>query len=171
MTPAPNPAGRGPRRSSFRRPFSPMWFGLSLFGLLLIANLVASVLRQGETIDYSQFKTLLGQGRVVEADVAKEAITGTYLNGENRDVKFTTNRVDDPKLAEELQAQKVKFRGEPDNRWVTELLSWVVPFLLILALWLFFIRRMGGAEGGIMSFARSRAKIYADDDVKVAFVD
>jgi cell division protease FtsH len=148
-----------------------MWFGLSLFGLLLIANLVASVLRQGETIDYSQFKTLLTQGRVVEADVAKEAITGAYLNGENREVKFTTNRVDDPKLAEELQAQRVKFRGEPDNRWVTELLSWVVPFLLILALWIFFIRRMGGAEGGIMSFARSRAKIYAEDDVKVAFVD
>jgi cell division protease FtsH len=148
-----------------------MWFGLSLFGLLLIANLVTSVLRQGETIDYSQFKTLLTQGRVVEADVAKEAITGAYLNGENREVKFTTNRVDDPKLAEELQAQKVKFRGEPDNRWVTELLSWVVPFLLILALWIFFIRRMGGAEGGIMSFARSRAKIYAEDDVKVAFVD
>jgi cell division protease FtsH len=148
-----------------------MWFGLSLFGLLLIANLVTSVLRQGETIDYSQFKTLLTQGRIVEADVAKEAITGTYLNGENREVKFTTNRVDDPKLADELQAQKVRFRGEPDNRWVTELLSWVVPFLLILALWIFFIRRMGGAEGGIMSFARSRAKIYAEDDVKVAFVD
>jgi len=148
-----------------------MWFGLSLFALLLIANLVASVLKQGETIDYSQFKTLLAQDRIVEADVAKEAITGTYLSGDNREVKFQTNRVDDPKLAEDLQAHKVKFRGEPDSRWVTELLSWVVPFLLILALWVFFIRRMGGAEGGIMSFARSRAKIYAEDDVKVAFVD
>jgi len=148
-----------------------MWFGLSLFALLLIANLVASVLKQGETIDYSQFKTLLAQDRIVEADVAKEAITGTYLSGDNREVKFQTNRVDDPKLAEDLQTHKVKFRGEPDSRWVTELLSWVVPFLLILALWVFFIRRMGGAEGGIMSFARSRAKIYAEDDVKVAFVD
>ena len=148
-----------------------MWFGLSLFGLLLIANLVASLVRQGQTIDYSQFKLLLAQGQVVEADVSKEAITGIYVDGENKEVRFHTNRVDDAKLAEELQAQKVKFRGEPDNRWVTELLSWVVPFLLILALWVFFIRRMGGAEGGIMSFARSRAKIYADDDVKVSFVD
>jgi cell division protease FtsH len=148
-----------------------MWFGLSLFGLLLIANLVASLVKQGQTIDYSQFKLLLAQGQVVEADVSKEAITGIYVDGENKEVRFHTNRVDDAKLAEELQAQKVKFRGEPDNRWVTELLSWVVPFLLILALWVFFIRRMGGAEGGIMSFARSRAKIYADDDVKVSFVD
>jgi cell division protease FtsH len=171
MTPTPNPAGRGPRRTGFRRPFSPMWFGLSLFGLLLIANLVASVLKQGQTIDYSQFKTLLAQGRINEVAVGKEAITGKYLDGENKDVVFHTIRVDDPKLAEELQSQKVTFRGEADTRWVTELLTWVIPFLLILALWIFLFRRMGGAEGGIMSFARSRAKIYAEDDVKVAFVD
>ncbi|HEY7475165.1 MAG TPA: ATP-dependent zinc metalloprotease FtsH [Vicinamibacterales bacterium] len=171
MTPTPNPAGRGPRRTGFRRPFSPMWVGLSLFGLLLLANLVASVIRQGETIDYSQFKTLLAQGHVSEADVSKESISGIYLDGANKEVRFQTNRVDDPKLAEELQTRGVKFRGEPDNKWITELLSWVVPFMLILALWIFFFRRMGGAEGGIMSFARSRAKIYADDDVKVSFVD
>ena len=148
-----------------------MWFGLSLFALLVIANLVASVVQTGQTIDYSQFKTLLAQGQLGEILVSKEAITGTYLDGEGKTVKFQTIRVDDPKLAEELQAQKVKFRGEADTKWITELLSWVVPFLLILALWIFFFRRMGGAEGGIMSFARSRAKIYAEDDVKVAFVD
>jgi cell division protease FtsH len=148
-----------------------MWFGLSLFALLVIANLVASVVQTGQTIDYSQFKTLLAQGQLDEILVSKEAITGTYLDGEGKTVKFHTIRVDDPKLAEELQAQKVKFRGEADTKWITELLSWVVPFLLILALWIFFFRRMGGAEGGIMSFARSRAKIYAEDDVKVAFVD
>src|SRR5262245_58517564 len=159
MTPTPNPAGRGPRRSAFRRPFSPMWFGLSLFALLVIANLVASVLQTGQTIDYSPFKTLLAQGQLGEILVSKEAITGTYLDGEGKTVKFHTIRVDDPKLAEERQAQKVKFRGEADTKWITELLSWVVPFLLILALWIFFFRRMGGAEGGIMSFARSRAMI------------
>jgi cell division protease FtsH len=148
-----------------------MWFGLSLFALLVVANLVASVVQTGQTIDYSQFKTLLAQGQLGEILVSKEAITGTYLDGEGKTVKFHTIRVDDPKLAEELQAQKVKFRGEADTKWITELLSWVVPFLLILALWIFFFRRMGGAEGGIMSFARSRAKIYAEDDVKVAFVD
>ena len=55
---------------------------------------------------------------------------------------------------------------------VAELLGWVIPLLLLVALWSFFFRRMGGAEGGVMSFARSRAKIYAaEDDVKVKFVD
>src|SRR6185295_143046 len=44
-------------------------------------------------------------------------------------------------------------------------------FVLIVGLWTFLFRRMGSAEGGIMSFARSKAKIYADDDVKVSFAD
>jgi len=62
--------------------------------------------------------------------------------------------------------------------------SWAIPgaghlwlgrrnkgLVFLVALWGFFFRRMGGAEGGVMSFARSRAKIYADDDVKVRFGD
>ncbi len=57
------------------------------------------------------------------------------------------------------------------NRWLPELLSWIIPLLLLVALWSFFFRRMGGAEGGVMAFARSRAKIYAEDDVKVRFGD
>src|ERR1041384_2163781 len=44
-----------------------------------------------------------------------------------------------------------------------------LPF--VVGLWGFFFRRMGGAEGGVMSFARSRAKIYSDDEVKVRFTD
>src|SRR5690606_20802020 len=70
-----------------------------------------------------------------------------------------------------LEAQKVRYSGEIRSEWLGELLGWVLPVLLILGLWMFFFRRMSGAEGGIMSFARSRAKIYADDDVKVSFAD
>ena len=79
--------------------------------------------------------------------------------------------MDDPKLVEQLEAQKVKFHAEVQSRWLTDLLSWMLPLLVLVALWSFFFRRMGGAEGGIMSFARSRAKIYAEDDVKVSFAD
>ena len=47
----------------------------------------------------------------------------------------------------------------------------MIPLLFFVAIWGFLFRRMGGAEGGVMSFARSRAKIYADDEVKVRFTD
>ena len=57
------------------------------------------------------------------------------------------------------------------SRWLPELLGWILPLIFFVAIWGFFFRRMGGAEGGVMSFARSRAKIYADDEVKVRFTD
>ena len=57
------------------------------------------------------------------------------------------------------------------NRWLPELLGWILPLLFFVGIWGFFFRRMSGAEGGVMSFARSRAKMYADDEVKVRFTD
>ena len=80
-------------------------------------------------------------------------------------------RVDDPKLVEELEQRQVKYTGEIASRWLPELLGWILPLLLIIGLSSFFFRRMSGPEGGVMSFARSRGKIYAEDDVKVTFAD
>ena len=65
----------------------------------------------------------------------------------------------------------VKYSGEIVSRWLPEIIGWVLPFVLIIAAWSFFARRLGGAEGGVMSFARSKAKIYAEDDVKTTFAD
>ncbi len=91
--------------------------------------------------------------------------------GRQRTDQFVATRVDDPKLVEDLEAHQVKYSGETVSRWLPEVLGWIIPLVLLVAVWSFFFRRMGGAEGGVMSFARSRAKIYADDDVKVSFAD
>jgi len=144
---------------------------VSLFALLLLANIFSAALNQGQALQYSQFKDLLKQGRVSDVTIATEAIRGTYLDPEGRTTHFTTVKVDDPDLVKDLQAQKVRFEGERPARWLTELAGWIIPVILIILLYSFFFRRMSGAEGGIMSFARSRAKIYAEDDVKVSFAD
>jgi cell division protease FtsH len=161
------------RRPPARRAIPPVWLGVGLIGLLLIVNVVLSGVRNGQTIDYSDFKQRLQQGQISEVVVSKDAIRGKYLDpSDNHEVTFNTVPIEDPKLVEELGAQKnVKFSGEQQSAWLTELLSWVLPFVLIVGLWTFLFRRMGSAEGGIMSFARSKAKIYADDDVKVSFAD
>jgi cell division protease FtsH len=100
------------------------------------------------------------------------AIGDQVIRGTLKDNKtFTTTRVEDPKLTEELEARSVKYAGEVVNRWLPDLLGWVIPLLFLVGIWGFFFRRMSGAEGGVMSFARSRAKIYADDEVKVRFTD
>jgi len=174
MTPVQTPENRpggGRRRAPVGRSISPLWLGLSLFGLLVIVNIFSAALGRGKALQYSEFKTLVSQGRVTELTLGVENIRGKYLDPNDTETVFNTVRVEDPDLVKELTAQKVPFEGEVPTKWVTELLGWVVPFVLIVALWSFFFRRMGGAEGGIMSFARSRAKIYADDDVKVSFAD
>ena len=65
----------------------------------------------------------------------------------------------------------MKYTGETVSRWLPEVLGWIVPLLLLFAVWSFFFKRMGGAEGGVMSFARSKHRVFSEDDVKVSFAD
>jgi cell division protease FtsH len=172
MTPVENnPNRRQPaRRPSLPRPMSPIWLGAAVFLALVLVNVVSSALHDGKVLQYSAFKTLLHQGQITDLTIDADNVRGKYLDGAGHEQTFTAVRVEDPKLDEELEAKGVQFSGELPSRW-PDILVWVLPFLLIAALWSFFLRRMGGAEGGVMSFARSRAKIYAEDDVKVNFGD
>jgi cell division protease FtsH len=169
--PAENTPRPPRRRGPFGRPISPIWFGVVFFALLLAINVGSALLRPSTTLDYSDFKSLVAQGRVVEAEIGKDTIRGKYQDPNNQQKAFSVVGGDDPELTSDLDAQKVHYSGTIESQWVAELLSWFLPVLLVVALWMFFFRRMGGAEGGIMSFAKSRAKIYAEDDVKVSFAD
>jgi cell division protease FtsH len=176
----PTLPSRGDRKPGERRPLSPqrpgfsMWYVLGF--LLLLAVAQALFLGSGgRSIPYSEFKALVRANQVVEVTVGDQTIAGKLkeARGEGRQKSdvFMTTRIEDPKLVEDLEAHQVRYTGEVVSRWLPEILSWMIPLLLIVALWSFFVRRIGGAEGGVMSFARSRAKIYADDDVKVSFAD
>src|SRR5688500_14763504 len=108
-----NPNPRGAKRPvPPRRGFSPLWFGAVLFGLLLLVNVLASTLTGGQTIDYSDFKLYLQQGRLTEVTVSPERIRGKYLDPEGREKTFTTIPIEDPDLVKQLQDQKVRFTGE-----------------------------------------------------------
>jgi cell division protease FtsH len=171
-TPRFNPRGgdrRGPAKAG-GRPSSTLWYGL---GLLVILGVGQMFLYGpgGRTLPYSEFKTALKNGQIAEVAISGQSIRGTLKNEPEKTKTFTTTRVEDPKLTEELEAKGVKYTGEQDNHWLPDLLGWIVPLLFFVGIWGFFFRRMSGAEGGVMSFARSRAKIYADDEVKVRFED
>jgi cell division protease FtsH len=168
----PNPRG-GDRRGTSRltsRPSSPLWYGLAILLVLGIAQ-AYYMTPPGRSIPYSEFKQLVKNGEVAEISIGDQAIRGTLKAGDAKTKTFTVTRVEDPKLTEELEAKGVKYTGEVMNRWLPELLGWVIPLLFLVGIWGFFFRRMSGAEGGVMSFARSKAKIYADDEVKVRFQD
>jgi cell division protease FtsH len=148
----------------------PIWYVL---GALLLLALIQTwfVASSGQQLSYSDFKQALRTGRVAEITVAEQTIFGTYKTEVNGSKTFTTTRIEDPKLLEELDTAGVKYTGEFVSRWIPEIVGWLVALLFIFALWSYFSRRIGGAEGGVMAFARSKHRVFAEDDVKVSFGD
>jgi len=120
----------------------------------------------GRSISYTEFKRLVRAGEVTGVLVSPTRIRATT---KSNDV-FVAIRVDDPGLIEELEQRGVTVTGEaPADGW-TSVVMWLLPLLLLTFFW---TRAFGGASPGqgALAFGRSRARIYAEDDVKVTFAD
>jgi cell division protease FtsH len=125
-------------------------------------------------ISYSRFLEYQREGRVRELVIGSDQITGKIVEPEEgQPERFRTVRVD-PELADRLAKDDVEFTGRVEDTWLSRLLAWVLPLALIGVIWIFLLRRFGqssGLGGGLMSVGKSKAKIYADEDVKVSFDD
>ena len=88
-----------------------------------------------------------------------------------RSVRFTTVRVDDPELIRDLEAHQIPYKGQYENDGWNNLLSWLLPIALMVALWSFLLRRMGAGGQGLLNFGKSRARIYAEQETGVSFAD
>src|SRR3954468_17913286 len=151
------------------RPGGAVWYVL---GFLLLFGIAQTwfMIPTGKQISYSDFKNAVRTSQVAEVYVGEQTIRGTYKREVAGTRNFNTNRIEDPKLLEDLDTAGVKYAGEFASRWLSELIGWL-PLLLLFGVWIFFFRRMGSAEGGVMSFARSKHRVFAEDDVKVSFAD
>lgn len=125
-----------------------------------------------EAIPYSQFETYLKDGLVDEVVIGSTSIRGTFKQPQDGKTGFVTTPVP-PDLAEHLNQTGVTYTGAVENTWFTTLLSWVLPALFFVGIWMFAIRRMGGGQGmgGLMSVGKSKAKVYVETDTKVTFAD
>ncbi|OPY60937.1 MAG: ATP-dependent zinc metalloprotease FtsH [Syntrophorhabdaceae bacterium PtaU1.Bin034] len=124
-----------------------------------------------ETIPYSQFKQGLAQGLVSRVIIGPESISGTLKGKENKpDQQFSTVRVDDPGLVKELDERKIDYSGRYDSKLLGSILTWVLPLGIMFLIWRFAMKRMGPGQG-VMSFAKSKAKLFAESETKVTFTD
>ena len=125
-------------------------------------------------IPYSRFLQYQREGRVSDLAIGSDQITGRIVKPEEgQPERFRTVRVD-PELAERLAEGDLEFSGTVENTWLSRALAWILPISLILVIWMFLQRRLGqagGLGGGLMSVGKSRAKIYAEEEVKVSFED
>ncbi|MPZ45436.1 MAG: ATP-dependent zinc metalloprotease FtsH [Betaproteobacteria bacterium] len=130
--------------------------------------------RQVEPIPYSEFQNLLEAGKVKEIAILDNHIQGTLTapGSDGRD-KFITTRVETD-LARDLSKYNVKFTGVVQSTWLKDLLGWVIPALVFFGIWMYVMRRFAekqGLGGGFMAIGKSKAKIYMENDTKVAFAD
>jgi ATP-dependent Zn protease len=99
----------------------------------------------------------------------KETIEELQKSGQG-ERRFTTVRVDDPALVQDLEAAKVRFTGHVESVWLPTLLSWVVPALIFFALWGFLMKRLGPASG-VLEIGKSKAKVYMEKLTGVTFAE
>jgi cell division protease FtsH len=173
------PAPRPPQNRGPQPKLSLWWVWLALFALV-IAGVIAGGnqgARGTQAIPYSEFQTLLDQGKVKQVVVSGDQITGTLTQARpDGGTGFVTQRVP-PTLAAELRKHKVVYTGGASSSGAGLLLSWIIPPLLFVGIWFAASRFMGGAGGaggglgGLMNVGRSRAKLAPETGVKTTFAD
>ena len=147
-----------------------IWYFLIAF--LLFTYLQQYYLsRKVETISYGQFKQYLTEGNVTKLIIGPENITGTLREREKKPgQQFTTIRVDDPSLVKELDEHKVDYSGRYESKFLGNILSWILPIGIMLLIWRYAMKKMGPGAG-VMSFGKSKAKIFAENETSVTFID
>jgi len=152
--------------------FSIGYVFLAIFAVILVHDFIVAM-QKVEELPYSEFRTLVAGGKVAEVTGTQQRATGKLKpeEGSKEQKLFTTVRVEDPDLVKELSARNVTFSGVIESTFLRDLLSWVVPALVFVGIWLFAIRRFGQGQSGFMTVGQSKAKIYAEKNTKVTFAD
>ncbi len=169
-----------------------IWYVLGMLVLLLIVQYY-SVAKQSVEISYSEFRHLVETKGVDDLAISTDTITGDLLpkgienlakerkkpdlpqtlekKFEKKTPAFSTVRMADPDLVKLLEKNGIKYRAIQENTWLSSLISWVLPFVLLIAIWIYFFRKIGSGAGGLMTVGKSKAKVYVQDETKITFQD
>lgn len=147
-----------------------MLWGIISLAMVIVFNLFSQPQQSAQpSMTYSEFLRQAASGDVTEVVIQGNTITGKTHDGKS----FKIYAPSDPSLVDKLIAEKVEVRAEPveDSPWyMTLLVSWF-PMLLLIGVWIFFMRQMQGGAGRAMSFGRSRARLLNQEQGKVTFED
>jgi cell division protease FtsH len=140
--------------------------------LVFLFNLFQTTTHQANTtaLDYSQFIQDVNEGQVKKATIQGEQIRGDLSDGR----QFVTNKPDDPQLVPRLIEHHVPFNAVPAEDGMPSLVAIIVnwfPMLLLIGVWIFFLRQMQAGGGKAMGFGKSRAKLLTERQGRITFED
>ncbi len=148
-----------------------LWVVIAIV-LMSVFNNFGPTTSNTQTITYSDFITEVQQGQVQRVDIEDHTVEGTRADG----TRFTVQTPpEDPKMVDDLLNNNVEVNVKTPNQQsllMQIFISWF-PMLLLIGVWIFFMRQMQGGAGGrgAMSFGKSRARMLGEDQVKVNFSD
>jgi cell division protease FtsH len=147
---------------------------MAIFGVvILLWNTFQGGKATQKPLDYSEFITAVQQGKVAEVKISGKQLTGKYKGDYLGGQEFKTTLLDDdPDLIKQLRESKVRISAEEphENPIIAVLLTWA-PVLLIVGLWIFFMRQMQTGGNKALSFGKSKAKLLNTSGKKVSFKD
>jgi cell division protease FtsH len=145
-----------------------LWLVLALVFLVIFSIFSKQHGRDPEIV-FSEFMSSVDRGDVQEVIIQGHNIQGKYKNGE----RFRTFAPNDPELVKSLREKRVKIAAKPeeDSPWYMVLLLNWFPMLLLIGVWIFFMRQMQVGGGKAMSFGKSRAKLLTENQHRVTFND
>ncbi|NIS59366.1 MAG: ATP-dependent zinc metalloprotease FtsH [Proteobacteria bacterium] len=144
------------------------WLVISLL-MVLLFNIFNRPQVRPETINFTQFIAALEQGEIASVTIEGSKVAGKYLNGR----EFRLFIPEYPDLVKNLRERGVEISAKPPGEssfWKSVLISWF-PMLLLIAVWIFFMRQVQVGGGKALAFGKSRAKILSKDQHKVTFED
>ncbi|MBP7528555.1 MAG: ATP-dependent zinc metalloprotease FtsH [Syntrophorhabdaceae bacterium] len=122
-----------------------------------------------ESIAFSEFSEALRAEKVASVTIQGKNIAGVYKDGK----EFKTFAPDDPDLVKTLREKNVRITAKPDEEsglWQSIFISWF-PMLLLIGVWIFFMRQMQSGGGKAMAFGKSKARLFTGRDNRVTFQD
>ncbi len=143
-----------------------LWLVISLM-MVMLFQIFKQPSRSSIAVGYSDFLGMVEKGGVVQVTIQGDNISGISSNG-----PFKTYAPKDPELINLLRSKGVKITAKPreDSSWFQVFLSWV-PMLLLIGVWIFFMKQMQVGGGKALSFGKSRARLMTDSQEKVTFED
>ncbi len=188
-----NPYKNEPENNIPRPKFSIMYY---VVVIVILIGIQLAFFWSGSTkeIPYSEFRKLITEDKIESVKISPERISiklkpgveaglavkepqketpGFLPQSSSKQDEIFVNPVRDDTLIELLESQGIKYQGMASNTWISELIQWILPFALLIGIYFFVFRRMGGPGSQFMNIGKNKAALYEnlDEHTRITFKD